>query len=504
MSDHSLPDEIISEILSPALKVSDEIFSDTSEVSPFAKYSESTSAYLASRLDTPPVQHRHPPVQGSGESAQFGADSGLCKGLPLLNPTRLILWDLSFVGCVSKINLQVDRLTIFDCPFARTTDWAQKVISPLIKPKRLHALAIPRVSASLWVYDTCKECPLEVIHIKDPLEQYERTHYLPRFKNEPKLMALLKFTERTTRVSDELEPRQPESALELPLIAPSFNPSFTPLAGAPEDIHDKVWARVLHFAMSVPELANGCQIERRPSQAPAVVGVENISRTNSDSLSYYAHVVLRRSAALTKFAAVLSSDPSIGPHVRSLVAEYWDYMDQSWDSEDESSTDELGFDFRNDVDLRSDTMLAVLSRTTGLTAFRVANVPANGIARLRRATDNVHKLIVHGCIIWDESLRCLVLSIDDSTNPGLETLLKAHGPKLTDLNLSEYNLNTLGAKIFELCPNLHSLFILGHNAPDISHFKPPSTFTSLVKIILDVPDYWRSRNLSKDEVVKWG
>ncbi|KAJ7896796.1 hypothetical protein B0H14DRAFT_2233645, partial [Mycena olivaceomarginata] len=43
---HSLPDEIISEILSPALKVSDEVFSHTSRVSPFSKYSEFTSAYL--------------------------------------------------------------------------------------------------------------------------------------------------------------------------------------------------------------------------------------------------------------------------------------------------------------------------------------------------------------------------------------------------------------------------------------------------------------------------
>ncbi|KAJ7119067.1 hypothetical protein C8R44DRAFT_923002 [Mycena epipterygia] len=46
MSDNSLPDEIISEILSPALKVSDEVFSDTADVSPFATYSESSSAYL--------------------------------------------------------------------------------------------------------------------------------------------------------------------------------------------------------------------------------------------------------------------------------------------------------------------------------------------------------------------------------------------------------------------------------------------------------------------------
>ncbi|KAJ7177655.1 hypothetical protein C8R46DRAFT_1187964 [Mycena filopes] len=41
-----LPDEIISEILSSALKVSDERFPGTSDVSPFAKYELSTSAYL--------------------------------------------------------------------------------------------------------------------------------------------------------------------------------------------------------------------------------------------------------------------------------------------------------------------------------------------------------------------------------------------------------------------------------------------------------------------------
>ncbi|KAK7016882.1 hypothetical protein R3P38DRAFT_2541288 [Favolaschia claudopus] len=41
-----LPDEILSEILSPALKVPDDLFSDTSHVSPFATYAPSTSAYL--------------------------------------------------------------------------------------------------------------------------------------------------------------------------------------------------------------------------------------------------------------------------------------------------------------------------------------------------------------------------------------------------------------------------------------------------------------------------
>jgi hypothetical protein len=318
--------------------------------------------------------------------------------------------------------------------------------------------------------------------------------------------------------------------------------------------------------MSVPELANGVKSKDVPRRFPLLLvsktfharPFNNISRIilmqfpqRLGLSSYYAHVVLMGSAALTKFAAVLSRDPSIGPHVRSLVAEYWDYIDQFWDSKDESSTDELGFDFRTDADLRSDTMLAVLSRTTGLvrfggrennpaddmsceteksiswdafeamvkrsgstlrechvrmanrqsasssatifdsftalrtlawdsrTAFRVANVPANGLRNLEElritSTSSTFMVVLSGmkCVLSTpfflckrlvhrlQSLRCLVLSGDDSTNPGLETLLKAHGPKLTDLNLSEDNLNTLGAKIFELCPNLRSLLILG-------------------------------------------
>lgn len=44
--DHHLPDEIISEILSPALRIPDEAFADTVSTSPFASYSQSTSAYL--------------------------------------------------------------------------------------------------------------------------------------------------------------------------------------------------------------------------------------------------------------------------------------------------------------------------------------------------------------------------------------------------------------------------------------------------------------------------
>jgi hypothetical protein len=146
MSDHLLPDEIISEILSPALKVSDEVFSDTSDISPFANYSASTSAYLLVckswlRVATPllynvVILRSKAQAKALGlalsKNAQLGHfikklrveggygapmriilksspnisdlfisleiyssdnTSGFCKGLHLINPTRLILLD---------------------------------------------------------------------------------------------------------------------------------------------------------------------------------------------------------------------------------------------------------------------------------------------------------------------------------------------------------------------------------------------------------------------------
>ncbi|KAJ7605286.1 hypothetical protein FB45DRAFT_1069463 [Roridomyces roridus] len=61
MANH-LPDEILAEILSPALKVPDEVFSDNSQDSPFAQYSESSSAFLLVskawlRVSTPLLYH---------------------------------------------------------------------------------------------------------------------------------------------------------------------------------------------------------------------------------------------------------------------------------------------------------------------------------------------------------------------------------------------------------------------------------------------------------------
>jgi hypothetical protein len=87
------------------------------------------------------------------------------------------------------------------------------------------------------------------------------------------------------RALDQLEPGQLEPALELPLIAPSLNPSFTPLAGTPEDVHDKVWARVLYFAMSVPELANNIKSKDVPRRLPLLLVAKTFHAGPSNNIS---------------------------------------------------------------------------------------------------------------------------------------------------------------------------------------------------------------------------
>ncbi|KAJ7107211.1 hypothetical protein C8R43DRAFT_1243704 [Mycena crocata] len=209
MSDHALPDEIISEILSPALKVSDDVFSDNSGVSPFANYSESPSAYLLVckswlRVATPLLYNvvilrskaqakaLSQALSKSGELGQFirklrveggygpsmhtilenspnitdlfmsleifSSDNtlGLCKGLPLINPMCLILCDSKRLdnkmisqlidALVASIR-KWDRLHTFDCPYK---EWGEhhrafRIVDALKKSKRLQTFILPMI-----------------------------------------------------------------------------------------------------------------------------------------------------------------------------------------------------------------------------------------------------------------------------------------------------------------------------------------------------------------------
>ncbi|KAJ6515264.1 hypothetical protein C8R45DRAFT_955864 [Mycena sanguinolenta] len=601
MSDNSLPDEIISEILSPALKVSDELFSDNSGVSPFATNSESTSAYLLVckswlRVATPLLYNvvvlrskaqakalslalsqnpdlgrfikklrveggYGPPMRIILQCAPnitdlflslviYSSDntSGLCKGLPLINPTRLILRDLIHRPLENKMISQLtealiqslskwDRLCVLELPYIYDSDRCTKVIRPLLKSNRLHTLTIPEATSLSWVYSTFKGCPLKAIHIKEPLTRWDRID-----KTDPLLMALLKYAEAPARGTAGV----PEPTSDFPLIPPSLNPFFVPMANAPEEVQDKIWAHVLYFAMSVPERTTDSALRAVSRRLPLLLVSKTFARLGQPH--YYTRIALKDSSAAPKFASVLCSNPSIGPRIRNLTIDYWEFPGEeetteidstllshttglvrlsqpvgdhtdSWTSHMEARIPWDAFEtvakssgptlqeFSVRIKTAEPTSPTVFSDLVSLeilgwkcrTSFLLTDVPEDGLQNLKdlRISSADQSFLTVLSLMKLDSLQRLTLSGNDLNS---EVFLKAHGPKLTEILVPYYT--KLKVKMFKLCPNLRSVTLdrmqMG-DIPLVDDLDPAQALPSLVKITLN-QNYWTS---DKNRIAQW-
>ncbi|KAJ7119100.1 hypothetical protein C8R44DRAFT_878607 [Mycena epipterygia] len=344
MSDNSLPDEIISEILSPALKVCNDVFSDTSNVSPFATYSESSSAYLLVckawlRVATPLLYNTvilrskaqakaleggygpsmatilecSPNISDLFLSFQIWATDnvdGLCEGLPLINPTHFILQDDGERMKQNKIALKLedaltnaiskwDRLLIVDLPYSYYYyNRARRIVKAIAKSRRLQTVVVSNIRDVAWVYDQLKKCLQQVIHIKQPISKSDWS-YLTLVKV-PFFKALARFTEAPSNV--ETHNSGQISVSDLPHIAPSLNPSFIPMNSATNEVKEIVWKRILYFAVFVPQLSEN------PNIAPRLPLLLRLALPY-----FYAYTMVKDSAASSKFLRVLQKNPSIAP-----------------------------------------------------------------------------------------------------------------------------------------------------------------------------------------------
>ncbi|KAF7326194.1 F-box domain-containing protein [Mycena kentingensis (nom. inval.)] len=305
MADNSLPDELISEILSPALKVPDHVFSDTSTVSPFARYTESTSAYLVVckswlRVATPLLYNvvilrskdqakaLACALAGNRELGRFvkklrveggyGAAmhtvlaaapnitdmyltfvvwtpdtvDGLCKGLSLINPSKLILRDQTHKGPKNKmvqtllraVVLGIDKwdnLTTVDWPYFGDEERAVAIADALAKAKRLTTLIVTSPAVAQRLHSRlASSCPINAVQLKD--------HYSESFLDSTIMTAELRKIITTLATID---PARNTSAGGAPPttvdIAPSLNPLYVPMNNAAPDVVDAVWSRVAYF-----------------------------------------------------------------------------------------------------------------------------------------------------------------------------------------------------------------------------------------------------------------
>ncbi|KAJ7030862.1 hypothetical protein C8F04DRAFT_714729 [Mycena alexandri] len=373
----ALPDEIISEILSPALKVSDERFSDTSDVSPFAKYELSTSAYLVVckdwlRVATPllynvivlrsrsqanaleKVLQKHKDfgrfirklrVEGGYGMAMhtilksapnitdifltlkiWSEDStqGLCKGLPLINPHRVILVDPRERKARKNQNLTAlttvllrcirewDNMRVFDFPYLchyRDPAWmarAIKLVEALRHSKGVHTILLaqffetPPFLRLLSEITTVQTLQFKVgpVYIKTAIE------------SDPRLKALVRYPPEPTEI--------PPIPVYIADIAPSLNPFFIPMASASEDTRDRVWNRVFSFAMYQPTSAPRVS-ESRNAQLAILLVSKYFNRLALPYLYEYPNLTSKGAELM---AAQLLNRPELGSFIKILSMPY--------------------------------------------------------------------------------------------------------------------------------------------------------------------------------------
>ncbi|KAF7296533.1 hypothetical protein HMN09_01060200 [Mycena chlorophos] len=313
-----LPDEILSLILSPALTVPDRDFASTAPVSPFATYSESASAYLLVckswlRVATPLLYHVVV-VRSKAQAATlarallqkdlnlgrfvkklrlegaYGAPlltvlkntpnltdlclsltiyavdnvAGLCTGLPLVNPTRLILQRpdgrpnknktalmSALVACIPSWT----HLTVFDASAFSGLD--TRTITPLFMAlsaaQRLKTVSVCSIPMVDTIYSLLEGCPLAAIH---PVSRQHISKLALKVKNET-ARALVKFEEK----------EQPFTARQLFLsldqkVVPTIPTPFLP---PNQNVPDAIFDLILHFAMTGATMSIW---RKRPSRLP--------------------------------------------------------------------------------------------------------------------------------------------------------------------------------------------------------------------------------------------
>ncbi|KAJ7938332.1 hypothetical protein B0H13DRAFT_1698452 [Mycena leptocephala] len=380
MANH-IPDEIISEILSPALRVSDATFSTLSQAgsgpSPFMTFSESSSAFLVVskawlRVATPLLYNVvviRSKAQAQALAATLNANPdlgrfikklrveggfaismlkilqsspnitdiflalsiapsdnacGLCRGLPLIDPVRVIIDNHTWNGVNKPTSKLIDTLekcfvtwkNMAEFEIPNIFAWSSTIPNVLSKAPNLKTLLVWDCTSSLfgippYIRIVAENPSLKCIRIEPPLSPqhfgFERRKvFYDRMKEDAKLRVLLDWADESPSPAED-EP--PSSSFVYP----------EQLSADPVQ-EDAIWSRVLYFALYRDSLKPKGPIPRpgqdpRDRLAPLLV-CKKFARLGVPLL--YASPALHYSWGVGTFASQLAQRPHLGRLVRYL------------------------------------------------------------------------------------------------------------------------------------------------------------------------------------------
>ncbi|KAJ6566907.1 hypothetical protein B0H19DRAFT_1138853 [Mycena capillaripes] len=302
-----LPDEILSEILSPGLKVAEKKFSDTSTNSPFASCSSSSSAVLVVckawlRVSTPLLYNvvvlrskaqagalaaalkcnnelgrfikklrveggfgkhmgvilRHTPnvtdlfVSGMVHSPDTASE--LALELPRLNPTRLIVFEDPGNLLKNKSVVQLfEGLTEAINGWTKLTTLVLSSHGSRGGPFRETFLEAVCSSKTLEIISVPSHCGFPTMKKFAAIKSVKAIEIRATTRNvgshyvdRVNAESVLKSL---VRFAEEPPKRKKPTAVAAAIVLPSTNPTFRPMASESQEIVDNVWKRILAFAM---------------------------------------------------------------------------------------------------------------------------------------------------------------------------------------------------------------------------------------------------------------
>ncbi|KAJ6490197.1 hypothetical protein DFH09DRAFT_1003634 [Mycena vulgaris] len=366
----NVPDEIISEILSPALRVPDEAFSDTSDDPIFMSFSESSSSFLLVskswlRVATPLLYNvvvlrskaqaqalaatlksnpdlgrfiRKLRVEGGYAismykilqastnithlflSLEIVADNacGLCRGLPLIDPGHVILHNPLYNALSAAAYKLLDtlqkciptwkRLAAFDIPHTLPAQAAFTISEALVKAPNLSKLLISDPSGISHIPAYVREIASNpsLKCIQLKTPMLLRPGLIDALEKDLKMKGLFKFPDEGVVAS---EPNVP---------LPSHFVYPVRLASNPVQ-EDAIWSRVLRFALHAK--SNRPRYWNRTAPPSNYLAPLLVSRTffRLGIPLLYESPILNTSFAVGSFAYQIAQKPTLRNHVRFLT-----------------------------------------------------------------------------------------------------------------------------------------------------------------------------------------
>ncbi|KAJ6569201.1 hypothetical protein B0H19DRAFT_1134834 [Mycena capillaripes] len=468
---------------------------------------------------------------------------GLCKGLPLINPQRVILVDPNLRIPLKNQNLAALRKVVLRC----VSKWDLKILDfPYLTSYNYRHISLPEWmtrSADLVAALERSQTVHTVLLNSEFYDFYELPSFFLPLSKIPTVQVLQFKVQIGPGAKARIEadarlkqlvryPRAPDSSsaedhAQVPDIAPPLNPFFIPMESASEEIREFVWKRVLFFAMYVEELR--CHsFPRGPSESyPSRLPILLVSKYfNRLALPYlYDSLNVTRNGVAAAMVQQLKDRPELGSFIRFIHFE-WFFDADTIRTIFSYATNAQKYSANVNLAIPPDCF-EVLAKTTGPSLrelaiqFRSSRIPTSMFTHfaelrvltlwapdvkfppdssLETALNKLHTLCIPD-VRYDFSffhafsmmklqslhtleLGCILPDHDSTTSGEAVKFLNIHGGRLRHLTL-RYQQVLLDFKVFDICRELVDVDLTG------SYSLPPEVFTcetphtSLTKIILD-------------------